>query len=275
MPIFHRLSGSSSSSDEFHDCLNSRDLSDPEEDNSDAVEEDTNTTTTTTKTRRRTAARRRGARSPATEQVSAEAAATAMDHDVHNHSAKEASLEDGPGGEIHGSQKEFDDEIDEESMRSIEESLSAEELEANRDKALAMKEEANALFRADKTEEAIAVYTNALKISPLKYSKERAILYGNRAAAKIKFDARKSALDDCTKALDLWPQYVRVILRYESGSVAIACYCYDGDDDVVVGEPNSTNWRTNWTRLWRTINVSMNWTLVKRTHVRLWCVCRR
>lgn len=117
---------------------------------------------------------------------------------------------------IQMSYTEMDDEFDDETMRLNEESLSPEELEANKDKALAMKEEANKLFRAEQTEEAIKMYTSALNISPLKYTKERAILFGNRAAAKIKYGAKKSALDDCTKALELWPQYVRVILRYYS-----------------------------------------------------------
>uniref|UniRef100_A0A1A9ZAD0 Tetratricopeptide repeat protein 1 n=1 Tax=Glossina pallidipes TaxID=7398 RepID=A0A1A9ZAD0_GLOPL len=107
----------------------------------------------------------------------------------------------------------IDEDIDEKVMREKEETLTFEELEANKEKAINMKLEANELFKNDKSMDAIEIYTEALKICPTKYSKERAILYGNRAAAKIKIDSKKSAIEDCSKAIELWPDYVRALLR--------------------------------------------------------------
>lgn len=105
------------------------------------------------------------------------------------------------------------DEIDEHLLAEKEKSMTPEELEANKEKADNMKLEANALFKNNQAEEAIDLYTEALKICPLKASKERAVLFGNRAAAKIKLDSKKTAIDDCSKAIELWPEYVRALLR--------------------------------------------------------------
>jgi len=38
-------------------------------------------------------------------------------------------------------------------------------------------------------------------------------LYANRAAAKIKIDSKKSAIDDCTKAITLNDKYTKAYLR--------------------------------------------------------------
>lgn len=105
------------------------------------------------------------------------------------------------------------EDINEEELSEKEKTMTAEELEANKEKADQMKAEANDLFKNNQAGEAVDIYTEALKICPLKYTKERAVLYGNRAAAKIKLESKKSALDDCSKALELWPEYVRVLLR--------------------------------------------------------------
>lgn len=105
------------------------------------------------------------------------------------------------------------DDVDEEALKKSEMSMTTEELEVNKEKANTMKLEANELFKNNDCEKAIDVYTDALKMCPLSCNKERAILYGNRAAAKIKIDSKKSALDDCNKSVELWPDYVRVLLR--------------------------------------------------------------
>lgn len=48
------------------------------------------------------------------------------------------------------------------------------------------KNEGNDLFKREEYLEAISVYTQAIQTCPLAYSKERSILYANRAAAKLK-----------------------------------------------------------------------------------------
>ena len=121
------------------------------------------------------------------------------------------------GGNIHieddPTPEYITEEVNEEELAEKEKSMTADELEANKEKANRMKLEANELFKNNQAGEAVDIYTEALKICPLKDSKERAVLYGNRAAAKIKLESKKSALDDCSKALELWPDYVRVLLR--------------------------------------------------------------
>ncbi|TMW54007.1 hypothetical protein DOY81_000939 [Sarcophaga bullata] len=121
------------------------------------------------------------------------------------------------GGDIHIEEdpipEYITEEINEDELAEKEKSMTAEELEANKQKANQMKLEANELFKNNQAGEAVDIYTEALKICPLKDSKERAVLYGNRAAAKIKLESKKSALEDCNKALELWPDYVRVLLR--------------------------------------------------------------
>lgn len=105
------------------------------------------------------------------------------------------------------------EEIDENELAEKEKTMTEEELEANKEKANEMKLKANDLFKNNQAEEAIDMYTEALKICPLKATKERAVLYGNRAAAKIKLESKKTAIDDCSKAIELWPEYVRALLR--------------------------------------------------------------
>ncbi|KAH8243768.1 hypothetical protein KR032_009952 [Drosophila birchii] len=109
--------------------------------------------------------------------------------------------------------KQPDTELSIEELRDLEKDLSPEELAANKEKADKLKLEGNELFKNDDPEGAAKIYTEALNICPSNSTKERAVLYGNRAAAKIKLDANKAAIDDCTKAIELWPEYVRVLLR--------------------------------------------------------------
>ncbi|XP_073819605.1 tetratricopeptide repeat domain 1 [Musca autumnalis] len=105
------------------------------------------------------------------------------------------------------------DEVDEEALKEKEKSMTPEELEANKEKAQKIKLEANELFKNNESERAIDLYTEALGICPTTHAKDRAVLYGNRAAAKIKIENKKSAIEDCTKAIELWPEYVRAIMR--------------------------------------------------------------
>lgn len=106
-----------------------------------------------------------------------------------------------------------DDLIDEEHLRELEKDLSDEQKLANKEEADTLKQKSNELFKNEQYTESVEMYTNALKLCPLEYNKERSVLYANRAAAKIKLDSKNAAIDDCTKALDLNPNYVRAALR--------------------------------------------------------------
>ncbi|XP_016949350.1 tetratricopeptide repeat protein 1 [Drosophila biarmipes] len=117
------------------------------------------------------------------------------------------------GGDAVAKPPDVDTELTIEELREREKELSPEQLAANKEKADKLKLEGNELFKNDDAIGAAKTYTEALDICPSESTKERAVLYGNRAAAKIKLEANKAAIDDCTKAIELWPEYVRVLLR--------------------------------------------------------------
>lgn len=48
-----------------------------------------------------------------------------------------------------------------------------------------LKNDGNESFKQQKYDEAVKLYTEALNVCPLKFSQNRAVLFGNRAAAKI------------------------------------------------------------------------------------------
>lgn len=108
---------------------------------------------------------------------------------------------------------EDDDLVDEDSQRDYECGLTEEEKEANKTKADELKQQGNELFKQGEHLQSLDLYTQALRLCPLDCKEARAILYANRAAAKTKLDRKKSALDDCTKALEYNPNYVKALLR--------------------------------------------------------------
>nr|XP_015204828.1 PREDICTED: tetratricopeptide repeat protein 1 isoform X2 [Lepisosteus oculatus] len=126
------------------------------------------------------------------------------------------------GAEARGEEEEEEDlelkpeeapEFDEEHLRELEKDLTEEEKESRRDEGMKLKERGNEQFKKGEHSEAEESYTAALRICPVCYSKERSILFSNRAAACLKLDKKEKAISDCTKAIDLNPNYVRAILR--------------------------------------------------------------
>ncbi|XP_053695034.1 tetratricopeptide repeat protein 1 isoform X2 [Sabethes cyaneus] len=106
-----------------------------------------------------------------------------------------------------------DDFVDDESQRDWEKGLSEEEKLSNKAKADELKAQGNDLFKQGDFEKSADVYTEALRICPVEYSAERSILYANRAAAKTKLNFKPSAIDDCTKAIEHNPKYLKALLR--------------------------------------------------------------
>ncbi|KAJ7405867.1 tetratricopeptide repeat domain 1 [Willisornis vidua] len=76
-----------------------------------------------------------------------------------------------------------------------------------------LKEKGNEQFKKGDYGEAEDSYTKALQICPACFQKDRAVLFSNRAAAKMKQDKTEAALSDCTKAVELDPHYIRALLR--------------------------------------------------------------
>ncbi|KAF5908894.1 tetratricopeptide repeat protein 1-like, partial [Clarias magur] len=104
-------------------------------------------------------------------------------------------------------------EYDDDYLREAEKNLSEEEKESRKVESTALKEKGNAQFKNREYAEAQKSYTAALAICPVCYSKDRSILFSNRAAARIHLEERLDAISDCTKAIELNQNYVRAILR--------------------------------------------------------------
>ncbi|XP_011340290.1 tetratricopeptide repeat protein 1 isoform X2 [Ooceraea biroi] len=108
----------------------------------------------------------------------------------------------------------FPEDVDEEFLKDRDLSLSEGEQEAIKNEAEKLKQVGNDFFKNAEYVQAISQYTQALQICPLAYSKERSILYANRAAAKAKCQTEKdSAISDCTKAIELNSSYIKVYIR--------------------------------------------------------------
>lgn len=106
-----------------------------------------------------------------------------------------------------------DDFIDEEKLKDIEITLSVKDKVERHEKALEFKNQGNEEFKNQMYLESIDRYTEGLRICPLKFESDRAVLYANRGASKAKLDRKKDAIDDCTKAIELNDKYVKAYLR--------------------------------------------------------------
>ncbi|XP_048399570.1 tetratricopeptide repeat protein 1 isoform X2 [Stegostoma tigrinum] len=104
-------------------------------------------------------------------------------------------------------------ELDEEYLRELEKEMPEEEKKRRQEASLTLKEVGNGQFKKGEYTEAENSYTEALGVCPAYYQKDRSILYSNRAAARMKQDNKEEAIADCTKAIELNPNYIRAILR--------------------------------------------------------------
>lgn len=77
-----------------------------------------------------------------------------------------------------------DDLIDEEKLKDLEITLSEEEKEERHKQALNYKMLGNEKFKQEQYLESISFYTDGLRICPLKFGSDRAVLYANRGASK-------------------------------------------------------------------------------------------
>ncbi|KAM4547613.1 tetratricopeptide repeat protein 1 [Fundulus diaphanus] len=104
---------------------------------------------------------------------------------------------------------EFDDDY----LREVEKELTEEEKESRRQQSVALKETGNSLFKAGDWKEAEQSYTEALAVCPVAFSRERAVLFSNRAAARLHLELNDEAISDCSRAIGLDPDYLRALLR--------------------------------------------------------------
>lgn len=106
-----------------------------------------------------------------------------------------------------------DDFVDEEALKDLELTLNETELKERYKQSTELKTKGNNEFKAGEYMDSLKTYTEALKCCPLAETETRSVLYGNRAASKMKMERIESAIDDCTKAIELNDKYVRAILR--------------------------------------------------------------
>ncbi|KAM4727128.1 tetratricopeptide repeat protein 1 [Anableps anableps] len=104
---------------------------------------------------------------------------------------------------------EFDDDY----LREVEKELTEEEKESRRQQSVTLKETGNSLFKAGDWKKAEQSYTEALALCPVSFSRERAVMFSNRAAARLHLDLKDEAISDCTRAIDLDPEYLKALLR--------------------------------------------------------------
>ena len=94
-----------------------------------------------------------------------------------------------------------------------EEKLSEDEKLELKSKAVELKKEGNALYLSGDNAEAISKYDKALDTCPLIYKEDRAMLLSNKAAALIKMDEKEKAIEECSKAIEMNPDYVKALSR--------------------------------------------------------------
>lgn len=84
-----------------------------------------------------------------------------------------------------------------------EKNMSKEDLHVKRAAAMVVKLEGNSKFTAGDLKGAVAKYTEALTLCPLKTMKERIVLYSNRAQCHLLLQDPDSAISDTTRALSI------------------------------------------------------------------------
>ncbi|XP_051903016.1 tetratricopeptide repeat protein 1 [Hippocampus zosterae] len=110
--------------------------------------------------------------------------------------------------------KDFGGEVAEDDhQEEEEENLTEAEMESRRLESLTLKEEGNRHFKNGDWSPAEQSYTQALRLCPRPFSRERAVLFSNRAAARLHLERKDDGIADCSRALELNPDYVKALLR--------------------------------------------------------------
>ncbi|CAF0873187.1 unnamed protein product [Adineta ricciae] len=79
--------------------------------------------------------------------------------------------------------------------------------------AIELKNEGNVKYREQKFDEAIEFYTEAIETCPPESTEELAQFYQNRAAAWESLKNYEKVIEDCSKAIELNPKYIKCIQR--------------------------------------------------------------
>jgi len=112
-----------------------------------------------------------------------------------------------------GAVKGSPDYVDEALLESWEGQLGVEELEQKRLEGVGYKLEGNSLYLEGKTLEACDKYTAGLRVCPIRFTQDRAVLYANRGQMKRVLELPDQAVSNCTQAIKLNPAYLKALLR--------------------------------------------------------------
>lgn len=134
-------------------------------------------------------------------------------HDCHDSLETKEPVLDDEGNVQNETSSRRQTELDEEYLLELEKDMPEEEKQKRRKESTTLKEKGNEQFKKGDYGEAEDSYTKALQICPACFQKDRAVLFSNRAAAKLKQDKTEAALNDCSKAVELDPNYIRALLR--------------------------------------------------------------
>ncbi|CAF1175978.1 unnamed protein product [Adineta steineri] len=103
--------------------------------------------------------------------------------------------------------------IDEELLVEREKLLTEEDKEKRHSEAQLAKDEGNTLFGQGEYDQALQKYSEAISLCPLKHTRARAVIYANRAACLMKMAKYESAVQSCTKSIELDSDYVKAYAR--------------------------------------------------------------
>lgn len=103
--------------------------------------------------------------------------------------------------------------IDEELLTERETLLTEEDKEKRYNESTQCKNEGNDLFGRNEFDQALEKYSEALSLCPMKYTRDRAIIYSNRAACLMKMEKYEAAVQSCTKSIEYDTNYVKPLVR--------------------------------------------------------------
>ncbi|CAF1022717.1 unnamed protein product [Rotaria sordida] len=103
--------------------------------------------------------------------------------------------------------------IDEELLAERETLLTEEDKEKRHKESQTSKEEGNNLFGRGEYDQALEQYSHALSFCPMKYTRDRAVIYANRAACLMKMEKYESAVQSCTQSIKYDPNYIKAFVR--------------------------------------------------------------
>jgi len=103
--------------------------------------------------------------------------------------------------------------IDEDLLKERELLLTDEEKEKRHVESQKSKDEGNELFGQGEFDQALAKYSDALSFCPLKQTRDRAVIYANRAACLMKMEKFEPAIQCCTKSIELDGTYLKPYIR--------------------------------------------------------------